>query len=87
MAHRDHEITLECPIDCLRGILSGMAFNPLARAYRAPFDPPSSVADVVNLLHKGKLDGIHGLGPRRVGEIEVALVFAGLVNDGCRLHP
>ena len=34
-------IRLDCPIDCLKTVLSAMAFNPLARAYDAPFDPPS----------------------------------------------
>lgn len=64
-----------------------MAFNPLDRAYQAPFDPPDTVGDVVDLFRAHQLNGIYGLGPRRVGEIEVALVFAGLVNDDCRsLH-
>jgi hypothetical protein len=81
MDHCEHEITLECSIDCLRAILSGVAFNPLARASSASFDSPDSVADVVKLVREGKLDGIYGLGPRRIGEIEVALVFAGLVSQ------
>lgn len=29
----------DCPIGCLKEVLSAKMFNPLARAYRAPFDP------------------------------------------------
>jgi hypothetical protein len=87
MKHQDHKITLDCPIDCLRAVLSCRAFNRLARAYQAPFDSPRTVADVVQLLGGQQLDDIYGLGPRYIREIKVALVFAGLVNDECRpLH-
>ena len=55
-------ITPGCPVDCLKAVLSRMAFNPLARAYRAPFEPPRTVGDVVELYRRGQLDQIHGLG-------------------------
>jgi hypothetical protein len=57
-----------------------MAFNQLARAYDAPFNPPDTVQDVVDLYQQRRLGQICGLGPRRIGEIEASLVFAGLVN-------
>ncbi len=84
-AHRTHTITLDCPIDCLRAVLSGMAFNRLARAYQARFDPPRTVGDVVRLHRERRLGDIWGLGPRRIGEIEASLVLAGFVT-GERIH-
>jgi len=73
-------ITPECPVDCLLPLLSRITFNTLARAYDAPFDPPSTVADVVGLYQQGQLSQIWGLGPRRIGEIEVSLIFAGVAS-------
>lgn len=78
MAHNEHTLSADCPIECLRGILSGKAFNPLARAYRAPFEPPRTVADVIRLVHGDRLKKIYGLGSRRISEIEASLVFAGI---------
>ncbi len=75
-----HTITRECPVDCLRYVLSRVAFNTLARAYDAPFDPPKTVGDVVELYLRQRLDEICGLGSRRIGEIEVSLVYAGLIS-------
>jgi len=72
-------ITAACPVDCLKAVVSANAFNPLARAYLAPFDPPNTVADVVELYRRDLLSEISGLGPRRIGEIELGLVLAGLV--------
>jgi hypothetical protein len=77
--HGTHTITPGCPIDCLKAVLSGMAFNRLARAYLAPFDPPATVGDVVKLYREHRLGEISGLGRRRIGEIEVGLVVAGFV--------
>lgn len=59
--------------------MSKAAFNPLARAYNAPFDPPTTVGQVVELLRQGRLGQAAGLGPRRLGEIEAGLVLAGFV--------
>ncbi len=74
-----------CPVDCLKAVLSRMAFNPLARAYRAPFEPPRTVGDVAELYWCRQLDQIHGLGPRRIGEIEASLIVAGLASG--HTHP
>lgn len=71
-------IRTDCPVDCLQAVLSLMSFNPLARAYDAPFDPPRTVGDVVELHAHRQLRKIRGLGTRRMSEIEAALVFAGL---------
>lgn len=75
--HDPHVITPECPVDCLGAVLSRVTFSFLARAYEAPFDPPKTVGDVLKLRREHRLGQISGLGQRRVGEIEVGLVFAG----------
>jgi hypothetical protein len=71
--------TAACPIDCLAVVLSTATFNTLARADQAPFDPPTSVGKVLELLRAGRLGQAFGLGPRRLGEIRAGLVLAGLV--------
>ena len=67
-----------CPVECLLTVLSRMSFNPLTRAYEAPFDEPRTVGDVMDLYARRQLRNIRGLGPRRISEIEAALVLAGL---------
>lgn len=75
-------ISAECPIDCLQTVLSATVFGYLARCYDAPFDPPQTVGETVELYQQGRLSAIGGLGRRRIGEIEASLVYAGLV-----IHP
>ena len=77
-------VTPDCPVECLLTVLSLTSFNPLARAYDAPFGEPRTVGDVVDLYARRQLREIRGLGPRRVSEIEAALVLAGLNLGG---HP
>jgi hypothetical protein len=69
----------DCPVDCLRTVLSSAAFNLLARGYGAPFDPPRAIGDVIELYQQHRLGQIAGLGARRIGEIEVGLIYAGLI--------
>ncbi|MFF5109850.1 hypothetical protein [Streptosporangium sp. NPDC000509] len=76
-----HAITLACPIECLRPVLSARAYNPLTQACGASFDRLDTVADVITLLRTRQLNQVWGLGPRRIGEIEVTLVFVGLTCD------
>ena len=64
----------DCPLECLRTVVSMMAWNKLRWAP----DPPRTVGQVLELYRQGKLGGIYGLGPRRISEIGTALVFAGL---------
>ena len=71
-------VSLDCPVDCLKTVLSLMSLHPLARAYDAPFNAPRTVGDVVTLYADGQLRKIRGLGRRRISEIEAALVLAGL---------
>ena len=59
-------------------MLSLGSFNPLTRADDTPFDEPCTVGDVAELYARGQLRKIRGLGPRRISEIEAALVLAGL---------
>jgi len=73
--------TPACPVDCLAAVLSTVTFHTLARAERAPFDPPATVGRVLELLRAGRLGLAFGLGPRRLGEIRAGLVLAGLVLD------
>lgn len=68
----------DCPVECLLTVLSMNSFNPLTRADGAPFAEPRIVGDVVDLCTRRQLRKIRGLGPRRVSEIEAALVLAGL---------
>jgi hypothetical protein len=71
-------VTPECPVECLLTVLSMNSFNPLTRAHDAPFAEPRTVGDVVDLYTRRQLRKIRGLGPRRLSEIEAALVLAGL---------
>jgi hypothetical protein len=80
-------IMADCPVECLRGVISGQVLNRLARADGrgvpvAPGGPPATVGDVVRRYREGRLGEIAGLGPRGISEIEAGLVFAGLLLDG-----
>ena len=80
-------ITPDCPVECLRSVISGQVLNRLARADGrgvpvAPGGPPATVGDVVRRYREGRLGEIAGLGPRGISEIEAGLVFAGLLLDG-----
>jgi hypothetical protein len=76
-----------CPVECLLTVLSLTSFNPLARAYDAPFGPQRTVGDVIELYNRRQLCKIRGLGRRRLSEIEAALVFAGLDLTGHQQRP
>ena len=80
-------VTRDCPVECLLTVLSRNSFNPLTRAYDAPFAEPRTVGDVVDLCTRRQLRKIRGLGPRRVSEIEAALVLAGLNLAGHHKRP
>jgi hypothetical protein len=71
-------ITRDCPVECLLTVLSRKAFNPLARPYNEPFDPPRTVGDVADLCVGRLLPEIRYLGPRHISEIEAALVLSGI---------
>ncbi len=75
-------VSPDCPVECLQTVLSMTSFNALARAYDAPFDPPRTVGDMMDLYTRRQLGKIRGLGRRRMSEIETALVFAGLDLTG-----
>jgi hypothetical protein len=75
--HDPHEITPECPVGCLRAVLSWKTLVIVAGAPEAPFDPPETVGDVLKLHRGRRLRQVSGLGRRRIGEIEVGLVYAG----------
>ena len=80
-------VTPHCPVECLLTVLSLKTFNPLARAYDAPFDEPGTVGDVLDLYTRRQLRKIRGIGPRRVSEIEAAMVLAGLNLAGHQQRP
>ena len=86
MTHGDHAqrggdpIRADCPVACLRAVLSAKTLNPLLRAYMPPSGTPSTVGDVVELYQKGLLPDVEYLGPRRIGEIEICLILAGLLS-------
>jgi hypothetical protein len=77
----------ECPVECLLTVLSLNSFNPLTRAYDAPFGEPRTVGDVMDLYTSRQLRKIRGIDPRRVSEIEAALVLAGLNLAGHQQRP
>jgi hypothetical protein len=77
----------DCPVECLLTVLSLESFNPLARAEDAPFGPPRTVGDVIELYNRRQLRKIRNLGRRRLSEIEAALVFAGLDLTGPQQRP
>jgi serine/threonine-protein kinase RsbW len=72
-----HVFTPACPVDCLAVVLSTATFHVLARADGAPFDPPATVGQVLELRRAGELGKAAGLGRRRLGEIDAALVVSG----------
>lgn len=76
-------ITRDCPPECLLALLSRKAWNPLMRG-DITVSPPESVGDVLDLYARGQLSEIPGLGPRRISEIETALIFAGFDLTPCR---
>ena len=72
-----HVFTGACPVDCLRMVLGTATFHALARAEGAPFGPPATAGQVLELWRAGRLGLAAGLGPRRLGEIQAGLVLAG----------
>ena len=79
-------VKADCPVACLRGVLSAKAFIPLRRASMASYEPPRTVGEVAQLHQQGKLSEVRGLGPRRIGEIELCLILAGLVSGQAHGH-
>jgi hypothetical protein len=74
---RSHRITADCPVRCLRLLVSARAFNPLVHVY----DPPRTVGDVVSLYQEGKLADFRNLGAISLREIAVALDIVGLITE------
>jgi AraC-like DNA-binding protein len=70
-------IKQDCPVECLQAVLSQAPYRALARAQDTYLPPPRTVGDVIRLYVRRDLRGIRGLGPRRISEIETALVLAG----------
>lgn len=66
-----HVLTGACPVDCLKAVLSTATFHALARAEGAPYEPPATVSQVVDLWRDGRLSLIAGLGRRRLGSLSV----------------
>src|SRR5260370_28402907 len=73
-----HVLTDACPVDCLRAVMCTATFHALARAERAPFDPPATVGQVVDLWRARRPRPIAGLGGRRLGQVQTPPVVAGL---------
>jgi len=63
-----------CPLECLRTVVSMMAWNRLKWA----LDTPRTAGEVLELYRQGKLGDIHGMGRCRISETGAALVFGGL---------
>ena len=56
-------VTRDCPVECLLTVLSCNSFNPLTRAYDAPFAEPRTVGDVVDLYARTSSARSAGVGP------------------------
>jgi AraC-like DNA-binding protein len=73
----------DCPLECLQAVLSQAAYRPLALAQGTLLPPPRTVGDVIGLYARRDLRDIRGLGPRRISEIEAALILAGFDLSVC----
>jgi len=80
-------IRQDCPVECLQAVLSQSPYRALYRAQGAGFPPPLTVGDVIRLYARRDLGDIRGLGPRRILEIEAALVLAGFDLSDHQLPP
>jgi hypothetical protein len=57
--------------------------NPLARACDTRHRPAATAGHAADLYLQNQLAGIHGIGPRRTGEIAVSLIYGGVIHpDG-----
>jgi hypothetical protein len=63
----------------LSAVLSTDTFDALALAERAPFDPPTTIGQVIDVWRSGRLGLTGTLGPRRLAEIQAAPVVTGPV--------
>jgi Histidine kinase-like ATPase domain len=82
-----HLFTPTCPVDCLAAVLSTATFHALARADGAPFEPPATVGQVLELRRTGQLSKAAGLGRRRLGEIDAACSGATCLTARLRRRP
>jgi AraC-like DNA-binding protein len=80
-------IRQDCPVECLQAVLSQWPYRALYRAQGAGFPPPCTVGDVIRLYVRRGLGDIRGLGPRRISEIEAALILAGFDLSDHQLPP
>jgi len=76
----------ECPLTCLKPLLSGMVYNTLSRELAGNGrDAAPTVGDAADLHINGKLADIPNIGPARISAVETCLRSAGLI--GCHHHP
>jgi len=75
----DHQLTAGCPLDCLASRLSAQAYQPLRRELPWLLRRPVTVGDVTDMYLRSQLRHVRYLGRRRIGEIAVVLILAGLL--------
>lgn len=76
-----HTHTRDCPLTCLKPLLSGAAYNPLlAECLLICGDAEPAVGHAVKLHLKGQVADIRRIGPARFAEIETCLARAGLIS-------
>lgn len=73
-----HALNRDCPLTCLRLLLSTAACN---RLWHGCPGPHPTIGDVVDLHASRELAGIPNTGPIRIREIENCLTRAGLIGD------
>lgn len=75
-ADSEHVLSRDCPAECLAWVLSRMALNPLL----GHLSHLGTVGNVMDMYQQERLGEIWQLGPRRIGEIGIALRYAGLAG-------
>lgn len=74
-----HLLTATCPLACMAGHLSLQAFDPLRHDLPYLLGRPPTISDVTAWYLHRHLRHIRNLGPRRIGEIGLVLILAGLI--------
>lgn len=76
-----HPHTSDCPLTCLKPLLTAAAYNPLrSECLLICGDAEPVIGHAVRLYLKGQLADIHNIGPARFAEITTCLASAGLIG-------
>ncbi|MGH3273493.1 MAG: hypothetical protein ACRDNZ_04110, partial [Streptosporangiaceae bacterium] len=77
-----HAHTPDCPLTCLKSLLTAAAYNPLrSECLLICGDAEPVVGHAVRLYRKGQLVDIRNIGAARFAEIMTCLARAGLISN------